>query len=136
KPSETLLAPSPRQLPTNNHLDPRRHVCVGCACPMRPASRGLGRLEPGPSARALESSDFDDSSRADGGWAHHLLGSVWMMYARKNKRTLGLGAIAAGLSLLAIGACGEADGNDGDCVSNERFFQERVQTTLTAKCAA
>lgn len=59
-----------------------------------------------------------------------------MMYARKNKRTLGLGAIAAGLSLLAIGACGEADGNDGDCVSNERFFQERVQTTLTAKCAA
>lgn len=54
-----------------------------------------------------------------------------MMYARKNKRTLGLGAMAAGLGLLAISACGEGEGKDGDCVSNETFFRENVSQYLT-----
>ncbi|MCX4246132.1 DUF1588 domain-containing protein [Paraliomyxa miuraensis] len=52
-----------------------------------------------------------------------------MMYARKNKKTLGLATMAAGLGLLAIPGCGNDDAN-GDCVSNETFFRENVSRFL------
>jgi cytochrome c553 len=57
------------------------------------------------------------------------------MYVHKNMKALGLGSIAAGLSLLAISACGTAAEDKGDCVSNEQFFQEEIYVkTLASKC--
>lgn len=57
------------------------------------------------------------------------------MYVRKNMKTLGLGTMAAGLSLLAISACGTGEDEKGDCVSNEQFFQEEIYVkTLAVKC--
>jgi hypothetical protein len=57
------------------------------------------------------------------------------MDMRRNIKTLGLGTMAAGLGLLAISACGAAGDKDGDCVSNEQFFQEEIYVkTLAAKC--
>lgn len=58
------------------------------------------------------------------------------MYVRRNKRTLGLGTATVALSMLGISACGGALGDDGDCVSNEQFFQEKVNVTLTSRCYA
>ncbi len=59
------------------------------------------------------------------------------MYVRKNMKTLGLGTMAAGLSLLAISACGTGDDDKGDCVSNEQFFKEEIYVkTLAVKCLA
>ncbi len=53
------------------------------------------------------------------------------MRARTKLQTLGLGAAAGMLSALALNACGETAGkNDGQCVSNEDFFQERVWTNV------
>lgn len=57
------------------------------------------------------------------------------MNTRKNKKTLGLATMAAGMGLLAIPACGGDDAK-GDCTSNERFFQENIQPVLTEKCSA
>lgn len=52
------------------------------------------------------------------------------MYVRRNFKTLGLGTVAATLSMLAVSACGTAEDADGDCVSNEQFFRENVQPKL------
>lgn len=58
------------------------------------------------------------------------------MYVRSSKRTLGLCTVAVTLASLAISACGTGEEGDGDCVSNEQFFQEEVYVkTLAAKCA-
>ncbi|MEM7154750.1 MAG: DUF1592 domain-containing protein [Myxococcota bacterium] len=57
------------------------------------------------------------------------------MKLRRNKRTLGLGTIAVTLGLMATASCGNADENDGDCLSNEQFFQEKIYApTLTVRC--
>ncbi|MCA9650998.1 MAG: hypothetical protein KC501_13870 [Myxococcales bacterium] len=59
------------------------------------------------------------------------------MYVRRNKKTLGLGTAAVALSMLGISACGAGAEDDGDCVSNEQFFQEQVYIkTLATKCAS
>lgn len=59
------------------------------------------------------------------------------MDMRRNMKTLGLGTMAAGLGLLAISACGAAGKDEGDCVSNEQFFQEQIYVkTLASKCYA
>jgi Protein of unknown function (DUF1588) len=59
------------------------------------------------------------------------------MDMRRNMKTLGLGTMAAGLGLLAISACGAGADKDGDCVSNEQFFQEEIYVkTLASKCYA
>ncbi|MCA9707172.1 MAG: DUF1588 domain-containing protein [Myxococcales bacterium] len=56
------------------------------------------------------------------------------MYVRRNNKTLGLGTMAAGLTMLAITGCGDAN-DKGDCVSNETFFQEEIYVkTLAQKC--
>ncbi len=57
------------------------------------------------------------------------------MYVRRNKKTLGLGTVAASLSMVAIFGCGTGE-EAGDCVSNETFFQENVYVaTLATNCA-
>ncbi len=59
------------------------------------------------------------------------------MYVGRNKKTRRFGTVAAGLSMMALSACGSDKGSDGDCVSNEQFFQEEIQgKTLSAKCAS
>src|SRR5688500_4008044 len=53
------------------------------------------------------------------------------MRERSKMQTLGLGMAAGMLSALALNACGEtAAGGDGQCVSNEDFFKERVWTNV------
>lgn len=58
------------------------------------------------------------------------------MYMRKNMKTLGLRTVAAGLGLLAISACGAGADKDEDCLSNEDFFKQKVQTKLLGTCYA
>lgn len=59
------------------------------------------------------------------------------MRVRRRATTLGLGLTAGLLSSLAINACGgeESGEGDGQCLSNERYFEEMVWTPiLGAKC--
>lgn len=56
---------------------------------------------------------------------------------RTKLQTLGLGAAAGMLAALALNACGEGagKGDDGQCVSNEDFFNEKIWTNvLSQKC--
>lgn len=58
------------------------------------------------------------------------------MYVRRNMKTLGLGTVAASLTMLAMTGCSDP-GTQGDCVSNETFFQEEVYVrTLATACAS
>jgi Protein of unknown function (DUF1592) len=53
------------------------------------------------------------------------------MRERSKMQTLGLGMAAGMLSALALNACGDTKaGSDGQCVSNEDFFKERVWTNV------
>lgn len=59
------------------------------------------------------------------------------MNVRRNYRTLGLGTAAIALSMTAMAGCGAGAEDNGDCVSNEQFFQEQVYiTTLAPKCSS
>lgn len=52
------------------------------------------------------------------------------MRARSQRRTLGLGLAAGLLSAFTLNACTEGNSEDGECVSNEDYFQEKVWSNI------
>ena len=52
------------------------------------------------------------------------------MRARTHRKTLGLGLAVGLLSAFTLNACADADGDGGECISNEDFFKEKVWANI------